>query len=98
MWREKGLCFNYDEKFTCGHKCASSLFLLVADEDDTLMEPSHSILNLDPPNPTTEPPQAQIILHALSGHIAPKTLWVMGLIANKGVHILLDRGSTHNFL
>lgn len=32
--REKGICFNYDEKFSHGHKCSSKLFLLIADEED----------------------------------------------------------------
>ena len=40
---------------------------------------------------------AQIILHALSGHGAPKTLRVTGLIANHQVQIFIDGKSTHNF-
>jgi len=36
--REKGLCFHCDEKFSRGHKCASSLFLLVMDDEDITIE------------------------------------------------------------
>lgn len=72
--------------------------MLVADEDGASLEPSLTVLNPDPPKPIDELPPAQIILHVLSGHIAPETLRVMGLISNKGVHILIDGGSTHNFL
>ena len=32
--REKGLCFNCDEKFSRGHKCTPSLFLFVTDDED----------------------------------------------------------------
>lgn len=32
-WRERGLCFNCDAKFTRGHKCASRFFLLIVDEE-----------------------------------------------------------------
>ena len=34
--REKGLCFQCDEKFSRGHKCASSLFLLVMEDEENL--------------------------------------------------------------
>lgn len=32
--RERGLCFNCDEQFHRGHKCASRMFLLITDEED----------------------------------------------------------------
>lgn len=32
--REKGLCYNCDEKFSQGHKCKGRFFLLVAIDDD----------------------------------------------------------------
>jgi hypothetical protein len=34
--REKGLCFNCEEKFHKGHKCASKFFLLIMDDDVSL--------------------------------------------------------------
>lgn len=34
--REKGLCFQCDEKFSRGHKCASSLFLLVMEDEENV--------------------------------------------------------------
>lgn len=58
--REYELCFNCDEKFTRGHRCASQFFLLVADEeqDDTISSPK--IANndpnpVDPPHTDTQP-------------------------------------------
>lgn len=88
--REKGLCFNCDEKFTRGHRCSSKFFLLIADEE--------AAENVN--NPTQEPlphsenisdqPQAQISFYALPGHLAPKTLRLVGRIANHTVIILID--------
>jgi hypothetical protein len=69
--REKGLCFNCEEKFHKGHKCASKFFLLIMDDDVSL----ESQLTIDPPTldfptdpgPDPNPDQAQISFHALSG-------------------------------
>ena len=53
-----------------------------------------------PPNPpdTTNPTQVQIILHSLSGHLALETLRLLGHIANHQLVILVNGGSTHNFI
>lgn len=80
MQREKELCFNYDEKFTRGHKCSSWFFLLIVDlEDDG--EPSDDNPNTEATSSTQltlDPPQDQISFYALSGHLDPETCtyWV----------------------
>ena len=89
--REKGLCFNCDEKFSRGHKCTPSLFLFITDEEEGSQEPLSAVFSVN------EPP-AQISLLALSRHGAPETLCVVGVIGNHKVRILIDGGSTHNFL
>ena len=94
---EKGLFFNCEEKYSRGHKCSSSCFLFVTEDDECLQE-----IDPGPLSPTSlatsqDKLPAQIILHALSGHGAPETLRVTGLIANHQVQILIDGRSTHNF-
>ena len=42
--------------------------------------------------------QAEISMHAYSSTFAPRTLRVDGLVRKHCVHILIDSGSTHNFL
>lgn len=84
--REKGLCYNCDERWTAGHRCKRQFHLLVAIpetpelSDDVLTE---MLLTPQPnPNPNTLPDpdtqldtqQAQISLHALLGHTIPQTL------------------------
>lgn len=99
MQREHDLCFNCDEKFHRGHKCASKAFLLIAEDDEGFLEDNPT---MDPllPNPldTHDPPQAHISLHTHSGHLAPETLCLLGHIATQKVVILVDGGSTHNFI
>jgi len=45
-----------------------------------------------------DPLPTQISFHAILGHMAPKTLRVMGSISDQKVLILVDGGSTHNFI
>lgn len=99
--RERRLCFNYDEKFTRGHKCASRFFLLIADEDNDYGDENPKITPLPQmpkDSPQTNPPQAQISFYALSGHLDLETLCLEGQISNQTVIILINGGSTHNFM
>ena len=68
--------------------------MFVTEEEEGSHEPDlvTTVSSLD------ELPSAQISLHAFSGHGAPETLHVFGLIGDRRVHIVIDGGSTHNFL
>ena len=100
--REKGLCFNCEEKFHRGHKCASRFLLLIADESDPFSP------NITAPESPTDPPPdppdspdlypAQISLNSLAGNIAPETLRLVGHLVATQLIILVDGGSTHNFI
>jgi len=98
--RERDLCFTCDEKYHRGHCCASRVLLLILEED----EPSW--VNIEPgdPNPAPDPPdspsqyQAQINLNSLSGYLALEALRLTGLIFGHHVTVLVDGGSTHNFV
>jgi len=96
MRREKGLCFQCDEKYSRGHKCSSSLFLLIVEDNDEVPEPPEPQLTL--PDIVPEPPPAQLSFNALSGHVVPETLRLQGYIRGQPVSILIDGGSTHNFV
>jgi hypothetical protein len=98
----KGLCFNCEEKFHKGHKCSSQFFLLIMD-DDVSLESQLTVIPPAPdlptdPGPDPNPDQAKISFHALSGHLAPETLRLVGRVSNHNVVLLVDGGSTHNFI
>ena len=108
--RERGLCFNCEEKFHRGHRCSSRFFLLITDEEDP---PLSHIPNFDPPitlthdpvpiqptDPPESPPSysAQISLNSLAGHVAPETIRFIGAISDHPLLLLVDGGSTHNFV
>jgi len=70
----------------------------VADEEDA---PLAHIEGLDPPpDPldTHDPFAAQISFNSLAGQMAPKTLRLLGMLVGHQVVILVDGGSTHNFI
>jgi hypothetical protein len=46
----------------------------------------------------TEVSDPEISLHAIVGSISPKTMCLFGLLRTHRVVVLLDTGSTHNFL
>ncbi|MCH90126.1 hypothetical protein A2U01_0011034, partial [Trifolium medium] len=85
------------------HRCKRSFHLLIVEPDDE--EPDATTLQLQLSEPITqvelsdpEPDPAQISLHALMGNSIPQTLRVLGRIHQNPVGILIDSGSTHNFL
>jgi hypothetical protein len=62
-----------------------------------------SVEELPPPSnltPPSDPPDVDpmISLNALIGFSAPQTLKLIGYIKNRKVIILMDNGSTHNFI
>ncbi|XP_058769067.1 uncharacterized protein LOC131642924 [Vicia villosa] len=97
--RAQGLCFNCDEKFIPGHKCASKFFLLLAEDDITEYEQLAEISS-DTELPTTDPSHTyfQLSPQALTGQFSPQTLKFQGVINGLPVMVLVDTGSTHNIL
>ena len=79
-----------------GHKCSPSLFLLIVEDDDAVSESNEQQPLL--PEPVSDPPPAQLSLNALSGQVVPETLRMQGYIRGQPVSILIDGGSTHNFV
>ncbi|GKD15258.1 reverse transcriptase, partial [Tanacetum coccineum] len=89
--KAKHLCFYCDQKYMPGHKCSGQVFSLEVmgidvEEDGDLM--------------LTEEIDEQplISLNALSGVNTYRTMRVKGCVGRNTLHVLVDSGSTHNFL
>ncbi|KAF3617173.1 hypothetical protein FXO37_34755 [Capsicum annuum] len=89
-----------------GHKCKTSkqLYLLEleeVDETDNVMDKTEVEVheekkrNLELSQPAEH---MEISIHALNGSLGFTTLRVTGYHAKKGLHILIDTGSSHNFI
>ena len=100
----KGLCYNCDDKYFPSHKCKKqNLFMAISEDipeedvDTPLVPESPEITDINPPS---DPPEVEpiISLNALTGFSAPQTLKLIGYIKHQKVIILVDSGSTHNFI
>ncbi|KAL5709495.1 hypothetical protein ACHQM5_020179 [Ranunculus cassubicifolius] len=91
--REKGLCFNCDEVYVLGHKCKSKQLCLMIDDEEEVTTPvisgSEALTTLE---------EVAISLQALSGSNSFQTLQLQGKVKKQTITMLIDSGSTHNFL
>jgi hypothetical protein len=100
----KGLCYNYDDKYFPGHKCKEQKKFMAISEDvsyeDVEVSLEAELPQIDNISPPFEPPEVEplILLNALTSFSAPQTLKLIGYIKNRKVIILVDSGSTHNFI
>ena len=93
--REKGLCYNCDQKYTPAHRCRSRYLLLLGtdDADEQLIEG-----DLIDPHPDEDIPGDISSLNALMGHPYAQALCLEGVFGDHRFHVLIDSGSTHNFI
>ncbi|PNX71153.1 retrotransposon-related protein [Trifolium pratense] len=99
--RSKGLCMFCDEQFTPGHQFKhkrSQIMVLELDDDDTMVEEPTEETNIPESDSLQAFENAQLSLQALTGIANYHTMRVTGIHDKKSLQILLDSGSTHNFL
>jgi hypothetical protein len=97
--RAQGLCFNCNDKFTAGHKCQRPQLLLL----ESLTEPDRVMCEEDTDDRPVEDvdeenTEPEISLHALTGWSTPRTMRIEGRVGNHTLTVLIDSGSTHNFI
>jgi hypothetical protein len=93
--KEKGLCFNCDIKYSKGHKCSEKKLYYIDCEEEEEQEPSQDenvdMISYEELTPT-------ISCNSLARISTPQTLKIEGYVKNKKVIVLIDSGSTHNFI
>lgn len=101
--RAQGLCFNYTERFTPGHKCQVPQLLIlesfIQDEVGLTMETlNDEEIVLRETETMVEVREPEITMHALIGWDALRTMRVKVTIGVQEIIALVDSGSTHNFI
>jgi hypothetical protein len=100
----KGLRYNYDDKYFLGRKCKEQKMFMAISEDilEEDIETSLVSESLETPNitPPSNPPEVEpvISLNSLTSFSTPQTLKLISYIKHQKVIILVDSGSTHNFI
>ncbi|KAH9735040.1 hypothetical protein KPL71_017615 [Citrus sinensis] len=89
--RAQGLCFNCNEKFTTGHRCTKAQLLILEAEEE-----SEETLETVPTEEASYDPK--ITFYALTGWTTPQTMCVKAKIGPYEIIVLIDSGSTHNFI
>ncbi|VFQ83111.1 unnamed protein product [Cuscuta campestris] len=86
----KGLCYNCDQKWSRNHKCGRFLILCGDDDDDEAF----------PPDTEEDLLVAADIssLNNFSSIQPPRSLRLVGRVGCQDVRVLIDGGSTHNFI
>lgn len=92
--RDKGLCYNCDEPYVYGHKCKRMQVYVISAEEEGASEEQRNAEE-EQTELTVEP---GISLHALTGYTPFQTLVLQGTSNNVPINILVDSGSTHNFV
>lgn len=92
--REKGLCYTCDAKFSPTHRCPNKqIMMLLCEEDEEVV-----IEQTEPEMPEVEATIHHLSLHAFRGTQGAATIRFNGEILGSQVQILLDGGSSDNFL
>jgi hypothetical protein len=100
----KGLCYNCDDKYFPGHKCKEQNIFMAISEDVSEEDVESPLVSVSPKKTNITPPsdpsevEPIISLNSLTNFSAPQTLKLIGYIKHRKVIILVDSGSTHNFI
>ncbi|RVW97716.1 Transposon Ty3-G Gag-Pol polyprotein [Vitis vinifera] len=94
--RAKGLCFWCDEKFTPGHKCKRKQLYVMQIQVETDGEGPEGNLQMEGLGEEDE--QIQLSLNALMSNEDSQTMTLNGNYKGRSLFVLIDSGSSHNFL
>ncbi|CAH9112200.1 unnamed protein product [Cuscuta europaea] len=95
--RDKGLCFRCNEKFGPGHRCKTPTFSLL-ELTDSREEVKQEEVGSELSGEENLHDMAEISFHAILGKSTGATMKLRGSLLNRQVLILIDSGSTHNFI
>ncbi|VFQ93729.1 unnamed protein product [Cuscuta campestris] len=94
---KKGLCWYCDDKWIPGHSCKHRFLVYMGPDDDEVAPSGLVPTSGDPSDESLITADVSSIL-SLAGNPSPRSLKLAGLVSGNAVQVLLDSGSTHNFI
>ncbi|RZR89265.1 hypothetical protein BHM03_00016971 [Ensete ventricosum] len=94
----KGSCWHCDEPWSHKHHCKKGRLLMIELVEDENNEQSEEGLEPKEEAIEEEPQPADYAVHVLAGYSNPQTMKVGGLLKQQPITVLIDTGSTNNFL
>jgi len=100
--RKQGLCYNCDEAYVRGHKCARLFYLeaedyIVEEPDEDDVTPAGAAAAGEAPH-GFDPDAPLISLSAITGIRTEDTMQIRVRMGDQEFTALIDSGSTHNFI
>ncbi|RWV77123.1 hypothetical protein GW17_00062096 [Ensete ventricosum] len=93
-----GLYWHCDEPWSREHRCKKGRLLMIEPVEDEDNEPSEVGLELEEEATEEELQPVDYAVHALDGYSNPQMMKVGGLLKQQPITVLIDTGSTNNFL
>ena len=90
--RAQGLCFSCNERLTPGHKCQGPRMLLIQGYNNSQENEEEAETE------GNREEELEVFIHALTGWSSPRTMRVAASIKSQPIVVLINSGSTHNFL
>nr|GLL27473.1 uncharacterized protein LOC112097934 [Ipomoea trifida] len=90
----RGECYTCDQKWSRSHRCPNRSLLLMCSEDDNSSDVLQQLDEIDEQVLTGDCSS----LNSMAGPGTPHSLRLIGIIHNENLQVLIDGGSTHNFI
>nr|GMD11949.1 Transposon Ty3-G Gag-Pol polyprotein [Ipomoea batatas] len=90
----RGECYTCDQKWSRSHRCPNRSLLLMCSEDDNSSDVLQQLDEIDEQVLTGDCSS----LNSMAGPGTPRSLRLTGIIHNESLQVLIDGGSTHNFI
>nr|GMD37481.1 Transposon Ty3-G Gag-Pol polyprotein [Ipomoea batatas] len=90
----RGECYTCDQKWSRSHRCPNRSLLLMCSEDDNSSDVLQPLDEIDEQVLTGDCSS----LNSMAGPGTPRSLRLTGIIHNESLQVLIDGGSTHNFI